>query len=62
MRGLASGVFVLALETKWEAKDSQDGQIHYSHSQIAFTTPDSTISGYNNELGTKNSQCETYET
>ena len=61
LRGLASGVLVLAGESRWEAKDSIDGQVHYSHSQIAFTTPDSTINGYNNELGTKNARCDTYE-
>ena len=60
LRGLASGVYVLAGQSTWEAKDSSDGQVHHSHSQLAFTTPDSIINGYNNELGTKNSKCDTY--
>ena len=51
----------MGCESNWAANYCTDGQDHYSHSQIAFTTPDSTINGYNNELGIKNKQCDSFE-
>lgn len=62
LKGVASGVYVLGCESNWAANYCTDGQDHYSHSQIAFTTADSTINGYNNELGIKNQQCDSFET
>ena len=62
LKGVASGVYVLGGDSMWDGKYSTDGQDHYSHSQIAFTTADSTINGYNNELGIKNQQCDSFET
>lgn len=58
---ITCGVYTLSYQSKWEGTASVDEQIHYSHSQIAFTTPNSTIGGYDNELGNKNKQCQTFE-
>lgn len=60
-KSITCGTYALSCQSKWSPSVSLDGQIHYSHSQIAFSTPNSTIGGYNNEVGNKNQQCETYE-
>lgn len=60
-KSLTCGSYTFTYQEKWSPETCLDEETHYSHSQIAFTTPNSSIDGYNNELGTKNKVCQTYE-
>ena len=51
------GVQTLSCISKW--KGNFDGQTYYSHSQLAFTSENSLLDGYNNALGIKNKPATT---
>ena len=56
-KGVACGVYTLCTQSKWQGKDSNP---YYSHSQLAFTTTDSFIDGFDNKLGVNNLKAHTY--
>lgn len=57
-KGITCGVYNLCVQSKWAGKD---GNTYYSHSQLAFTTYESVLSGFNNALGLNNPKAATYE-
>ncbi|MCG8576918.1 MAG: hypothetical protein MI810_18700 [Flavobacteriales bacterium] len=56
-KGIACGVYNLAYQSKWTGRDSNT---YYSHSQLAFTTNESVVGGFNNALGLNNPMATTY--
>lgn len=58
--GIYNGVYTLCSQTQWQTTQSKDGQIHFSHSQLATTISTSKLTGYNNELGINNPTATTY--
>lgn len=56
-KGITCGVYNKTIQSKWSGKD---GNTYYSHSQLAFTTNDSTIGGFYNSLGFKNEKALTF--
>ncbi|MDY6855856.1 MAG: hypothetical protein SWO11_14340 [Thermodesulfobacteriota bacterium] len=56
-KGITCGVYNQTIQSKWSGKD---GKTYYSHSQLAFTTNDSMLSGFNNALGNKNEKALTF--
>lgn len=56
-KGITCGVYNQTIQSKWLGKD---GNTYYSHSQLAFTTNNSTICGFNNALGFKNKKALTF--
>jgi hypothetical protein len=56
--GLTCGVYTRSVQSKWKGAD---GNTYYSHSQLAFTTINSVVSGFNNELGLNNPKATTNE-
>lgn len=57
-KGITCGVYTQSVQSKWQARD---GNTYYSHSQLAFTTNDSTVAGFNNALGLNNPMARTYD-
>lgn len=57
-KGITCGVYNQSVQSKWTGKD---GNTYYSHSQLAFTTHASVVSGFNNALGLNNPKASTYE-
>jgi hypothetical protein len=57
-RGITCGVYTQSIQSKWKG---YDGCIYYSHSQLAFCTNGSRVSGFNNALGLNNPKAITYE-
>ncbi|MCI5224609.1 MAG: hypothetical protein D3924_18565 [Candidatus Electrothrix sp. AR4] len=57
-KGITCGVYNQTIQSKWSCKD---GNTYYSHSQLAFTTQDSVIGGFNNALGFDNQKALTYD-
>jgi len=55
--GITCGVYNQSLQSKWTGRDNQT---YYSHSQIASTTNESSIAGFNNALGLNNIKATTY--
>ena len=55
--GITSGVYTQSISSKWKGRDSND---YYSHSQLAFTTNDSIIKGFNNAEGSNNIKALTF--
>jgi hypothetical protein len=55
--GITCGVYNKSVQSKWTGRD---GNTYYSHSQLAFTTNDSSIDGFNNALGLENAKAKTY--
>lgn|GEM_PF-2549038 len=56
-KGITCGVYTQSVQSKWLARD---GSTYYSHSQLAFTTNDSNVGGFNNALGLNNPKGKTY--
>lgn len=56
-KGITCGVYTQSVQSKWLARD---GNTYYSHSQLAFTTNDSNVGGFNNALGLNNPKGKTY--
>ena len=56
-KGITCGVYALSLQSKWTGRD---GQTYYSHSQLAATTIQSAIAGFDNSLGLNNVKAATY--
>ena len=57
-KGITSGgVYTHSISSKWKGRDSND---YNSHSQLAFTTNDSIIKGFNNAKGSRNIKALTY--
>ncbi len=56
-KGITCGVYTQSIQSKWLARD---GSTYYSHSQLAFTTNDSNVGGFNNALGLNNPKGKTY--
>ena len=56
--GITAGVYTISAQSKW---NGQDGSVYYSHSQLAFTTDKSTLSGYDNALLLNNVKASTYD-
>lgn len=56
-KGITTGVYNKSVQSKWQGKD---GQTYYSHSQLAFTTNESRIEGFDNALGLNNKKNKTY--
>lgn len=56
-KGITCGVYTQSVQSKWQARD---GSTYYSHSQLAFTTNDSTVGGFNNAMGLNNPKGKTY--
>ena len=57
-RGITCGVYNQSIQSKWKG---YDGNIYYSHSQLAFCTNGSNIGGFNNALGLNNPKATTFE-
>jgi len=57
-RGITCGVYNQSIQSKWQG---YDGNIYYSHSQLAFCTNGSKIGGFNNALGINNPKATTFE-
>ena len=55
--GNVCGVYALCGQSKWIG--TTDGKEYYSHSQLAYTTKDSTLGGFDNALGTNNKKAST---
>ena len=55
--GITTGVYNKSVQSKWTGND---GQIYYSHSQLAFCTNESKIDGYNNALELNNKKAQTF--
>ncbi|MCA9686929.1 MAG: hypothetical protein KC457_32485, partial [Myxococcales bacterium] len=55
--GITCGVYNKSVQSKWTG---QDGATYYSHSQLAFTTTNSAIAGFDNALGLNNVKATTY--
>jgi hypothetical protein len=56
--GITCGVYNHSVQSKWKGKD---GNTYYSHSQLAFTTNNSIVDGFNNALGLNNLKAITNE-
>jgi hypothetical protein len=56
-KGITCGVYNQSIQSKWTGRDTQT---YYSHSQIASTTNESSIEGFNNALGLNNIMATTY--
>lgn len=56
-KGITCGVYNQSVQSKWTGRDTQT---YYSHSQIASTTNESFISGFNNAMGLNNIMANTY--
>lgn len=57
-RGITCGVYNQSVQSKWNGRD---GNVYYSHSQLAFCTNQSMVSAFNNALGLNNPKATTYE-
>jgi hypothetical protein len=58
LTSITNGVYTKSVQAKWTGRD---GHPYYSHSQLAFTTPDSAIAGFNNALDRNNVKAKTYD-
>lgn len=57
LKDITCGVYNWTIQSKWR---DTDNNIYYSHSQLAFTTDNSAIGGFDNSLGFKNKKALTY--
>ncbi len=57
-KGITCGVYNQTIQSKWVGRD---GNTYYSHSQLAFTTKDSAMTGFDNALGLNNAKALTYD-
>ncbi|MCP3944025.1 MAG: hypothetical protein GY710_21455 [Desulfobacteraceae bacterium] len=57
-KGITCGVYNQTIQSKWLGRD---GNTYFSHSQLAFTTKDSVLGGFDNALGFNNKKALTYD-
>ena len=55
--GITTGVYNKSVQSKWHGRDKNT---YYSHSQLAFTTNETAIGGFDNALGLNNVKAKTY--
>ena len=56
-KNVIGGVYCRYMNSKWQ---DASGKYYYSHSQLAFAIPNTTLSGFNNAVGNKNEKSDTY--
>jgi hypothetical protein len=56
-QGITCGVYTNSVQSKWTEQDNT----YYAHSQLAFSTQDSAVDGFNNALGVNNKPSKTFD-